>query len=313
MKKIFVLSLALLTAVLSAQDATFLNTNQSLINLNPSFAGSNGGLRNQLSYRNQWPGLSSRFVTYSNSFDAYLKPIQGGIAFSVLTDDAGHGTLKTSEFKIAYAQHLNFRENKLKVIPSVQVGYSTKTLDVQNLHFGDIIDPRAGYVWDDRNIIPSPNKAYFDLGAGLLVQYKKDLTMGISFSHLNQPNVGLLEDLKLPYRLNVHTSYYLRLSDKTMLQLFYKYQQQGDFSNSLFCLNALLAKHYIVGLGYYSSDAIMLNVGYRNNFFSVQLGYDVGVSKLNPSVIGPGSWEAHIGFNFLRQKSLTENLTFEDW
>lgn len=57
---------------LEAQDPIFLNANHSLLNLNPSFAGSNGGFRNQFSFRNQWPSLSGRYHTYINSADVYL-------------------------------------------------------------------------------------------------------------------------------------------------------------------------------------------------------------------------------------------------
>jgi type IX secretion system PorP/SprF family membrane protein len=313
MKKIFLLSLVVLTTVYTAQDATFLNGNQSLVNLNPSFAGSNGGLRNQLSYRNQWPQLTGNIVTYANSFDAYIKPLHGGIAFSALIDDAGHGTLKTTDFNIAYAQHFNFLENKLKIIPSLQFGYSRKSLDVTNLHFGDMIDPRAGYVWNNRTTGPSPNISYFDFGTGLLVQYTKDWIVGVSFSHLNQPKVGLLEGQKLPYRLNLHTSYYIHLNDKSMLQLFYRYQKQGSYSSNQFCLNSIIAKHYILGVGYNTYSGPMFNIGYRNNVLNIQLGYDVGVSKVNPSVVGPGSWEVQLGFSFLKRKDPTENLTFENW
>src|SRR5687768_8926887 len=95
--KSFVCILLLLcTANLTAQDIFFNNFNQSLIYFNPSFAGSNGGVRNQFTYRNQWPFHLGRFETYMNSFDFYIKPIRGGIAITALTDDCAHGTFKTT-------------------------------------------------------------------------------------------------------------------------------------------------------------------------------------------------------------------------
>ena len=58
-----------------AQDPLFTNNQQSLLYLNPSFAGSNGFMRYQTVYRNQWPNLSSPYVTFYNSFDSYIKRI----------------------------------------------------------------------------------------------------------------------------------------------------------------------------------------------------------------------------------------------
>ena len=64
-----------------AQDASFENTNQALVYLNPSFAGSNGGIRMQNNYRNQWPNIPYNFVTYQTCADFYLKKINSGFAF----------------------------------------------------------------------------------------------------------------------------------------------------------------------------------------------------------------------------------------
>ena len=45
-----------------AQDALFTSNQQSFLYLNPSFAGSNGFMRYQSLYRNQWPNLSSPYI-----------------------------------------------------------------------------------------------------------------------------------------------------------------------------------------------------------------------------------------------------------
>ena len=66
-----------------------------------------------------------------NSFDAYIKALNAGIAVSYLHDDIGRGTLKTDR--------INLFENKLKISPSLQVSYFRKYLDVQNLHFGGVL------------------------------------------------------------------------------------------------------------------------------------------------------------------------------
>jgi type IX secretion system PorP/SprF family membrane protein len=309
----FIFLCVLLSVLFDAksQDPFILNSNQSLIYLNPSFAGSNGLVRNQFSYRNQWPELLYPFVTYVNSFDAYVKPLRAGLAFSFSSDDQMNGTLKTNVYSLAYAQHLNLFDKKLKVIPSVQFGYGRKILDVNNLTFGDAVDPRYGYIWNSQQTAPQPLKTYFDLSAGLLLNYKKNLYIGTSFFHINQPDQGLLGNWRIPFRFVTHASYTFHFSEKTLLQLFYKVEVQQKFYSHQFAMNMLIKNHVIAGLGYSSPYTPCINLGYRSNWFSIQLGYDVMVSEFAGTTTD--SWEIHTSFN-LRNKELRRTLTnFETW
>lgn len=107
--KRFIFFCILLIAFLSSfsQDPPFLNANQSLLYMNPSFAGSNGGIRNQFSYRNQWPfeGYHNYMQTYLNTVDVYVPSLKGGVAVSALRDNVANGMLKTSVLSLSYAQY----------------------------------------------------------------------------------------------------------------------------------------------------------------------------------------------------------------
>lgn len=291
-----------------SQDPLFTNTNQSLVYLNPSFAGTNGLVRNQFLYRNQWPNLSGNYVTFYNGLDIYLKPMRGGLAFTYSHDDQARGLLKTDAFNLSYSQHFNLCDKKLKIIPSFQAGYFIKQLDRTKLNFGDVIDPRQSFVWD--TVVPSTQKSNFDFGSGLLINYNH-FYFGASVFHFNQPDEGLLGVSKKPFRLNIHGSYNLLIGEKTIIQFFTLYQQQQKFYALHFALNAVLFNSLIVGAGYRSADAVNLNIGYRHNYFTLQCGYDVTISKLTGNTAG--SWEISASFN-LRKKDLRKTLTdFEKW
>lgn len=293
-----------------SQDPLFTNTNQSLVYLNPSFAGTNGLVRNQFLYRNQWPSLSGNFVTYYNGLDIYIKPMRGGLAFTYSHDDQARGTLKTDAFNLTYSQHFSLCDKKLKIIPSIQAGYFIKKLDRTKLNFGDMIDPRQGFAWNSFQTLPSATKSNFDFSSGLLINYNH-FYFGASVFHFNQPDEGLLGVSKKPFRLNIHGSYNLLIGEKTIIQFFTLYQQQQKFYALEFALNAVLFKSLIIGAGYRSADAINLNIGYRNNCFTIQCGYDVTVSKLAGATAG--SWEVSAAFN-LRNKDLRKVLSdFERW
>jgi len=295
-----------------SQDPLFTNTSQSLVYLNPSFAGSNGGIRNQFSYRNQWPNLSGTYGTNLNSFDAYLPKIKGAVFVSVLLDDQAHGTLKTQVLSAGYAQHLSFFEGKLKIIPSLQATYLKLVLDKTKLNFGDQINSRFPEHWS--SIAGGPiiqSKSNFDFSSGLLINYK-NFYFGTSCFHINQPDQGFLGTSKLPYRLSLHSSYNFHASEKTLFNFFVNYQKQDKFDYLHLNINALFYKHLLVGAGFKSSASITnFNGGYRNNYFVLSLGYDVSLTKLSGNTAG--SWEFMASFN-LRNKEQQKIITdFEKW
>lgn len=306
MKKTILLGILILSFTISnAQDPSFYNSNQSLIYLNPSFAGSNGGIRNQASYRNQWPQTSYNFSTYLNTVDLYIKAIRGGLAVSAMHDDVYSGLLKTTKISLSYAQYLGLLKGTLKVIPSVQFSYAKRTADYGSLSFDD---PRTSQ-WGITE--PNSSKQYFDFGAGLLVNYKNKLFIGTSFFHINQPDGGLLWTYKLPVNFNFHASYNFKLSEKSCLQALYRTNSQSMFWTNRLGLNLVSFNHLITGIGLVNWEEPVLSAGYRNNYFNLLIGYDFTLSKLAGNTAG--NWELHASFN-LRNKEQRKQLTsFESW
>lgn len=293
-----------------SQDPLFVNTQQSLVYLNPSFSGSNGYIRNQFSYRNQWPNLSGTFVTYVNTFDAYIKPINGGVSFLSITDDQARGTLKTTEFSAAYAQHIIIPEKNLKIVPSVQVGYCAKNLDKTKLNYGDMIDYRTGEVWSILSAVPKQSLNYIDLSAGLLIQHQ-NFFAGASVLHINEPLVGLSKEVKLPIRTNVHASYNLIAQNNTVLNFGLLAMQQNNFSYLKLQFQSLLFKHLILGAGYSNSYGVNIIAGYKGKKFTVQGGYDRAISRLSGNTAG--SFELHLSFNLRRKFERDSIVAFENW
>ena len=310
------LYLLLLTALTGfAQDPAFLNTSQSLVYLNPSFAGSNGGMRNQLSYYNQWANNNDRsFATALNTFDAYLKPLKGGVAISVLNDNGLSGKYTAWLTSLTYAQHLGFLNNSLKIIPSVQVSYGQKKLDLMGVRLGEAFEPRIGFIWNTRAGRPMESKAYVDLNAGLLLSYKKDLYAGVSVAHINGPDVGLLGPYNIPVKITAHASYNLHVSERTLLNIIYRHSSQGIYTYNQVGVNAVFFKHLIAGAGLVIksySNVALISAGYRNNFLAVALSYDRGITE-NPTQKF-ASYGLNLSFN-LRGKDDRKRLTsFEAW
>lgn len=270
---------------LKAQDPQFTQFYANPLYLNPAFAGTARCPRICMNYRNQWPALSAPYVTYSASYDMHLDPLAGGLGVLVTTDDQARGTLKTTNFSVLYSYLAPItREFSLKF--GIQATYLQKSLDKNKLSFGDMIDPRRGFIWNTQEAVPSQNKRNADFSAGLL-GYSKRYFFGFAAHHINQPNEGLLGDSKLPAKFTVHGGAVIPLEkgDASYLSPNILFQAQQKFTQ----LNLGLyykKDAFVAGLWYRSGDAVIALVGLQNDNFKFGYSYDVTVSKLSGNTAG---------------------------
>jgi len=304
---------------LLSQDAAFNNTHQSLVYLNPSFAGSNGFIRNQTVYRNQWPNLSGTYVTYGSCFDGYIKPIKGGIALSVLGDNQARGTLRATSISFAYAQYISITE-LIKIIPSIQASYAISSLDKGRLNFGDVINHRYGIIWND-TIVPTARINYNDISAGLIAKYANWAYVGVSFSNLLEPNISHLSIYHLPVRTTIHASLNYVTSPASSAHISTLLRFQNEYFNFRFnCINAFWNR-YQFGVGYnlhntfmtYPGQVNQVNhgiVGYlgiKTKYFSITYSYDQLIN--NDFLRGP-FWSHEISFSISLKRKKGESGGF---
>src|SRR5690606_38111095 len=151
-----------------------------------AFAGTARCPRFCLNYRNQWPAITGSYVTYSFSGDVHLDALSGGIGVLVTSDDQASGVLRTTNASFLYSyQAVINREFSLKF--GLQATYMQKALDINRLHFGDMIDYRRGFVWNTQEARPSANKANADFSVGML-GFSKTYFFGLAAHHINQPD-----------------------------------------------------------------------------------------------------------------------------
>jgi type IX secretion system PorP/SprF family membrane protein len=263
---------------LSSQDPVYANTNQSLIMLNPAYAGSNGSLRNQLSYRAEAYNASSAIKTWNNSFDMYFKNIKSGVAISFMNDDYANGTLVTQWLGVSFNHQYGLLNSDLKIIPSLQFSAFSKTLDRSNLHFGDPIDGRRQFSWHAFSPVPISNKKNLDFSGGFLMRYKEKANFGAYVFHIFQPDQGLLGPQPLFARLSLHGSYNFSLSEKNQLQLFARHERQYKYSFTQLSCNMILLKHLATGITMIKmTPGVML--GYQNRFLSLQCNYNFPIAQ----------------------------------
>jgi type IX secretion system PorP/SprF family membrane protein len=300
MKNLILLACALVTPFSwsFAQDLSLPNSNYALIHLNPSFAGSNGGIRNQFAsqvMRSEFSGSPWGFV---NTIDAYLNCLNAGLAVSVSANQIG--PLLNRKAGVTYAQYLSFYGGKVKLVPSIQFSYGQRILSRDWVPSTTSTGQPANYL-----------NNYFDLGSGLLLNYREKLYVGGSIYHLNNPDMGLNGYSPLPNLLTLHASYNLQLSEQSQLQFTGRYINQLHYSSGTLAANLVLYKHMIMGIGCMGRDGTFFNLGYKGDYFSITGGYQTYVSRL--AYYSTNYYQLNASFN-LRSKGLRKALTsFESW
>lgn len=268
------------------QDPIFSQFYANPLYLNPAFAGTARCWRVNLNYRNQWPGVSGTYVTYSASADRYFQDLSGGVGVLATSDNAGNGTLKTTTFSGMYSYMLRVTRG-FNVNFGFQAAYFQKSIDWNKLNFGDMIDARRGFVYDTQEEKRYDMRHNVDFSAGILA-YSDKYYIGAAVHHITQPEEGLLGNSKLPRKITAHAGITIPLGDKgneTSVSPNILYQQQQDFRQLNLGLYANKGP-FVLGLWYRGQDAAILLVGLQQHQFKVGYSYDVTVSKLSNATYG---------------------------
>lgn len=284
-----------------AQDPTFTQFYANPLYLNPAFAGSNKCPRISMNYRNEWPNLSGNYITYSTSYDKYVKNIKGGLGLLATYDQQGKGTISTSMLGLIYSYHLKINR-KFTLLFGARAAYYQKTLDVTKLTFGDMIDPRKGFIYNTGDVLQNASRQFFNASMGV-VGFSKNFYAGLAVHHLNQPNESMITNGSSPQKMRItaHAGATIALvkgargtkSTSLMPNIIFQYQQ-GFMEMNI----GTYVKYgnLTFGAWFRNKDAFILSLGIQTKSFRVGYSYDITVSKLNNGT-SYGSHEVSMGFN----------------
>lgn len=295
------------TTALHAQDPMFSQFYSTPLVMNPAFAGTSYAPRISASYRNEWPTVTDNgntaYSTYAASYEQFIPALNSGFGVLVLSDNAGGGLLKTTDFAASYAYRIDVSDD-FHIKLGVNAGFRQTNVDWDKLIFLDQLDPITGSVDPIGNPNPTNeirpdalNKTIFDVGTGLLA-YGSQFYGGLSLQHLTTPDEGFLNNTNtgitdgLPLRVSLHGGAQFIVKEGNKRQpasfispniLFLKQGDQGQLN---------LGAYYSLGLvfagGWYrhtfgNPDAVIALVGFQYDVFKIGYSYDYTVSGLSPS------------------------------
>lgn len=270
-----------------AQDPAFSQFYANRLYLNPAFAGTERCPRVGLSYRNQWPALDQGFVTYSASYDQHVDALAGGLGLMIMSDEAGAGTITAQNINLMYAYQLNITRF-FSMTFGAQVSYFEKKVDFSKLTFGDMIDPRQGFIFTTDEVPLNDPARGVDFSAGVL-GFSEKYFGGFAFHHLTEPNEALTEsgESKLPRKFTLHGGAILPIRglggvDKGSISPNFIYQNQAGFN--LFNYGFYATRGIVIGGLWFrhsltNADAIIAMAGVHMERFRFGYSYDVTVSQ----------------------------------
>lgn len=248
-----------------------------------------------MSYRNQWPAMSGSFVTTAAAYDQHVESLRGGLGLLVMNDQAGRGTLATTTVSGMYS-HQQPITRKFSLRAALQVTYLQKALDWSKLTFGDMIDPRRGFIYETQDIPRGGTVQAADFSAGLL-GFSDKVYGGVAVHHLNEPNESLVLGVsRLPMKYTVHVGSVIPIQKsargvEASVSPNFLYRKQGEFQQlNLGCyvlkgpLSAGVWYRGILFTDY--RDAFIATLGIETDLVRFGYSYDLTVSELTPATGG---------------------------
>lgn len=318
--RIFLVGIILISNIfhIVGQDPVFSQFYNAPLQLNAAFAGNTYTPMIVLNYRNQWPGLGNIYTTYAASYDQYFEKVHGGLGVSLLTDNAGDGTLKTTGLTGYYSYRIKIKGD-LYVKGGLEAGWTNTALNWSKLQFGDALEalldgttPGGTHV----NSVETPagklSLNQIRVGAGFLL-YNPNYYFGVAFKNINSPDLSFLSNsftnsdqlIEVPVRTSLHAGgqVVLKPGNKNRIGTFLSpnimWQRQKGFNQ--INLGAYLSVNSVHGGLWYrhtihNSDALIASFGVRMDYLRLTYSFDLTMSKLGLNQ--GGSHEIGIGLNF---------------
>lgn len=300
MKAIFSILFLLVCGSYFSQDPTFTQFYSNPVYLNPAFTGSNGCPRLVTNYRNQWSGLTGNYQTTSFAYDQYVKSVSGGVGIIGLYDSQGRNTIQTTMLGLTYSYHLKVNR-KFSIMFGARAAYFQKFLDWDKLTFGDMIDPRRGFIYQTSEAPRGGSRGFLDISSGV-IGFSKNYFFGVAMHHMNRPDESMiLGKSNLPIRYTTHLGSNIRIDKNgrygvgTYLMPNIIYQYQNGFQE-LNIGTYVKFGDLTAGVWYRTTDAFILSLGYQSKKYKIGYSYDLTTSKLG-NMATQGSHELSLGFN----------------
>ncbi len=286
-----------------AQDAEFSQFYAAPSYLNPAMIGFSEQPRFALNYRHQYPSFENAYLTLHAAYDQNFDSFNSSVGLSILADRAGNGLLNTYNINGQYAYNLKLSKDLL-LKAGIQASFIQQSLGLDQLVFGDMIDPVTGNPISVSTDMPTASSiSRFDASLGV-VAYTRKLYIGAAVKHITRPDMNFGDSNDAANRLGMRTAFhagyvFTELDDRLQENPFYFspnilfvnqnkfYQINAGASMGKGALFGGMWFRHVVG----NADAVIVQLGVKAGMMRIGYSYDLSVSKINTNA---GAHEASI-------------------
>jgi type IX secretion system PorP/SprF family membrane protein len=332
-----ILFLAFLAKASFAQDIHFSQYLQAPLLVNPGSTGLiEGNHRFITNYKTQWKSMDSPYKTMSFSYDCKLfksrqnKGAYLGLGLFAFQDQSGDGNLAQTQFNLSTSGILPINTSNT-ISLGLQGGFSNRSVSPDAFRWGNQYDGinYNGSLSSNETFVQTTHN-FWDVSTGIVWQFRQDeqtfhngnelskFDIGISFSHLNRPEIQFLnsED-RLNRKLALFGTMDFEISDSPLAIVSNVYFiKQGPLKE--FVLGSML-KYYLnkrrsrytgfgkqsaiyLGAQYRWKDAFIPTIMVEKEGFSLGMSFDFSTSMLN-QISRKGGFEIVLKYTIFNKSS----------
>lgn len=272
--------------LINLRDPYLVTPQSSALFVNPSFAGSMGVPRIEMTTRAQWPGSDVESFGTTFSVDNYSHDLNAGVGLLYSYNNYEGGLYETHHVGLAYSLKARIN-NSLSIEPSIKMSVNHRSVNWDKMPDEGVLEPRIGTVYNapDGSLVPegSSSQMFSDLTAGILINTNM-FYLSATVDHIFEPaeNVYTLDfendDAKLDRRYSILFGCDFRKNAEASViyspQLYY--QNQGDFSE-FYASIGIRYRGIALGGGVSDRGSYVMSAGYTGGMF--QLGYKYDRSR----------------------------------
>ncbi len=291
---------------LIGQDQHFSDMNNTLGYSNPSYISVSEDALFSATYRNQWPGLNSAYVTYCTSLIFPVETMNSSFGINLMHDNQARGAITKTSVSALYSYTIKV-SRLMNIAAGLSLSYNFRGINQNKFIFeSDLTGNGINTTPLDYNNYKS---SFGDFSFGLTTIYDKKFYSGISVSHITKPveHVGDAGFNTLSRRYLVHAGGIISLThnrrkEDILLSPGVLFQQQDHFQELLYGTNCSI-QPFRFGLWLrqdlkFNYDAIILLTGFSWNMYNFYYTYDVNLKKINFFSTGMGAHEVTFSINF---------------
>lgn len=306
MKSIICLLVFLLISSLGlkAQDMQYSQYYANPLYMNPAFAGTGDNTRLMASFRNQWPNLQGKYISYAAGADHYFPHLSSGVGVYLNHDRVATARIASTELGMMYNYNMKLSD-EWNLRPAIQVNLVSRNTNFSNLTFNEQYNSNGLTGANNTEQLGSAqNVNYADISTGGMV-HNENLWLGLSLHHLNRPNQSVLEGKsKLPTKISLQGGYKFNMTPydpyaermgtlkEVSFTPTFMYKAQGKFDQldlgAYFYYEPILVGLWYRGLPLVKKslnkginhDALVFMAGIKANGYSFGYSYDMTISSL---------------------------------